>query len=198
MKLDIKKFFDNINHSWLLANSRLPKVVLKSILTANIMEDGMTKVNVAGTPQGGPLSPILANITLNGIEEIGTLKGKTALIRYADDILILARDKCSFEKILPDLNKFLDIRGLSFNHNKTWIGEISDGFEFLGFEFKEFKYSAKYPQSKTRPGKNGNFLVQPSEKSIKKLKQNLRKIYKTHQKDTSFKLIEKLNPILRG
>lgn len=198
MKLDIEKFFDNINHSWLLANSKLPKLVLKSILTANITENGSTKVNVAGTPQGGTISPILANITLNGIEDIGTLKGKTALIRYADDILVLARKKCSLEKVLPELNKFLDIRGLSFNHNKTWIGEISDGFEFLGFEFKEFKYSAKYPQSKTRPGKNGHFLVKPSEKNVKKLKQNLRKIYKTHQKDTSFKLIEKLNPILRG
>lgn len=162
------------------------------------MDNGLIKASVTGTPQGGPLSPVLANITLNGIEEIGTLKGKTALIRYADDILILARHKCSLEEVLPDLIKFLKIRGLSFNHNKTWKGEIQQGFEFLGFEFQEFKYSAKYPQSRKRPGKNGHFLVQPSEKNIKKLKQNLRRIYKTHQNETSYKLIEKLNPILRG
>jgi RNA-directed DNA polymerase len=154
---DISACFDNINHEALLAKLKgephiqLIKDWLKSGAISNIGFVSTEK----GTPQGGVISPLLANIALDGMERLFGIYNKNgnyskpservgknkgiSLYRYADDYIVLAPSKEILEDyVVPKIREFLDIMGLSFNFAKTRIVNISEGFDFLGFHFHRF------------------------------------------------------------
>jgi len=197
---DIKGCFNNISHDWLIENVPMDKSVLKQFLKAGyIFKDKLFPTD-DGTPQGGIISPILANIALDGLQnELSKHfdsnkktqysafvhdKSKVNFVRYADDFIITAISKEIAEKAKIIVDNFLESRGLELSESKTLITHIDDGFDFLGWTFRKFK---------------GKLIVKPSKKSIQNLKDSLHEtILKRGRAWKQEVLIMKLNQQVRG
>lgn len=193
---DITGFFDHINHEWLMRNVHTNKRVLRQWLKAGVVEAGQFQQTEKGTPQGGIISPTLANITLNGlenglwrflIEKLGTKRAKEAkvnLVRYADDFVVTGNSKEFLEAVVrPWIVDFLRERGLTLSEEKTRIVHIDDGFDFLGWNFRKY---------------NGKLLIKPSKKNVKAFYDKVKEIVMKSLSVPAADLIWKLNPVLRG
>lgn len=193
---DIEGFFDNINHDWLLNHVRTDKSVLRKWLKSGVVDKEQLLATTAGTPQGGIVSPALANWTLNGLESelIAHLAGKfgsskvrrlkVGTIRYADDFVITGDSKELLEnEIKPWLVSFLAIRGLRLADSKTKVVHIDEGFDFLGWNFR--KYS-------------GKLLIKTSQKNVKAFYEKVSNVIRSSIGLKHAELIGLLNPILRG
>ena len=192
---DIKGCFDNISHDWLLANVMLDKQVLRKWLRAGFMESGKLNPTDAGTPQGGIISPVLANLALDGLEEVleshfgkkntkASYKTKVNYVRYADDFIITGISKELLEnEVKPIVEAFMADRGLTLSPEKTVITHIDDGFDFLGQNLRKY---------------NGKMLIKPSRKSVSNLLGKIRDMVKSQKTVRADMLISQLNPILRG
>jgi len=186
---DIKGCFDNISHSWLMENTPMDRKILKQFLKAGFVFNERLFPNEEGTPQGGVISPTLANITLNGMERLVREKfgkdSKVNVVRYADDFIITSPSKEDVEKIRDILIPFLAERGLKLSEEKTLITHIDDGFDFLGWNFRKYR--------------NGKLYITPSKDSVKSVKEKIRDIVLIKGKaKTQDDIIKELNPILRG
>lgn len=189
LEADIKACFDEISHDWLLENIPLPKRILQQWLKAGYMESSTLHDTEAGTPQGGIISPILCNMTLDGLESL-VIKGrnkkrrKLNIIRYADDFIITgASPEILLEEIKPDLVKFLEARGLTLSEEKTKLSHLSDGFNFLGFNVR------KYDQK---------LLIQPEDGKTQTLLAKVRDFLNSHRGIPFHVMLIKLNRIIRG
>ncbi|NLI08226.1 MAG: group II intron reverse transcriptase/maturase [Thermotogaceae bacterium] len=154
---DIKGCFDNISHNWLEKNVPMDRSVLSQFLKAGYVFEKNLYHTDRGTPQGGIISPILANITLDGIESILDEQYpdmKVHFIRYADDFMVTAPSKEVAEEICELIRIFLTERGLELSESKTLITHINDGFDFLGWSFRKY---------------DGILLIKPSRESIRKV-----------------------------
>ncbi|WP_430227077.1 group II intron reverse transcriptase/maturase [Paraburkholderia tropica] len=196
LEADIKGCFDWINHDWLLSHVPMDRGILQKWLKAGLIYKGQLQATEAGTPQGGIISPTLANVTLNGLEreliahlgaKFGIMKAKKLkvnVVRYADDFVITGDSKEVLEsEIRPWVEAFLATRGLQLSEEKTRVVHIDDGFDFLGWSFR--KYS-------------GKLLIKPSRKNVNTF---YRKVAETISGNKTVKqedLIRLLNPILRG
>ena len=142
-----------------------------------------------GTPQGGVVSPLLANIALNGIESIHWYKGEInnviteASIRYADDMVIILRPQDNAEAILEKISEFLAKRGMNVSKKKTKITAATDGFDFLGWHFKVQN--------------NGKFRCVPSVDNFKAFRKKVKHIVNNSNYGSKVKA-EKLAPLVRG
>ena len=140
---DIKGAFDNISHEYLLETiGPFPgRELIKQWLKAGYVEEEMFHATEQGTPQGGVISPLLANIALHGMEEAigvkydyrGQLIGKRAVVRYADDFVCFCETKQDAERVQKILVDWLKERGLTLSEEKTRIVHLTEGFDFLGF-----------------------------------------------------------------
>ena len=186
---DIKACFDGISHQWMLTHIPMDKVILQKWLKAGYIERTLFHSTDAGTPQGGIISPILANLVLDGLENQlrlnKALKGnKINFIRYADDFITTGNSKELLEEIVePVIENFLDERSLALSPEKTMITHIEEGFDFLGFNVRKY---------------NGKLLITPSKGNIKKFLAKIREIIKDNKQATAGSLITKLNPIIKG
>jgi RNA-directed DNA polymerase len=183
---DIKGCFDNIAHSWLKNNIPIDRSILSQFLKSGFIFNGTYYHTDKGAPQGSVISPILANMALDGIEKIlleRFPKTKVHLIRYADDLLVTAPSKEIAEDVREILGNFLAIRGLELSPEKTLITHIDDGFDFLGWNFRKYK---------------GTLLIKPSQKSIKSITQKLKTTVSKAKVRTQDELIKTLNPVIRG
>ena len=159
---DIKSCFDQISHEWLLANIPMNKRILRGWLKCGYLEKDAFFATEAGTPQGGIISPLLANMCLDGLEEavkavIPKRGAKVNPVRYADDLIITGANPALLkEKVIPAVTAFLAKRGLSLAEEKTRLCHINDGFDFLGVNIR--KYDQKL-LIKPSPQKVRNFLV---------------------------------------
>lgn len=186
LECDIKGCFDNISHEWLKANIPMDLSILSQFLNAGFIFGGTLYPTDNGTPQGGPISPLLANMTLDGIEVLLAKqfpRMKVHLIRYADDCIITAPTREIAEHIKRIIQDFFIERGLELSENKTLITHIDEGFDFLGWHFKKYK---------------GILLIKPSKKSIHKVIEKIRNIMHKAKAWTQKQLITELNPIIRG
>lgn len=203
MDADIKSFFDRISHDWLIKSIPMDKVVLKKWLKAGVVDQHKLMATEDGTPQGGIISPCLANATLNGLEtelkthlcnKFGKKKGsrlKVNMVRYADDFVVLASSKELLEEtIKPWIESFLAVRGVELSPEKTQIKHIEDGFDFLGWSFRKYK-----PKSYRKDSK---LLIKPAKKNVHTFYRQVRKAIKDSGFMTQEALIGRLNPILRG
>ncbi|AOY80408.1 group II intron reverse transcriptase/maturase [Moorena producens JHB] len=160
---DIKAAFDNISHEFLMEKIKgFPKrEVVRKWLKAGYMEETKFHETKTGTPQGGIISPLLANIALDGIQEWISKPQETIIyktrsrgkirdskkevkkyrfVRYADDFVITSQTKENLEEVIPTLKTWLAKRGLKLNEEKTQIRDIrEEGFSFLGFEIRQHK-----------------------------------------------------------
>ncbi|NMF67458.1 group II intron reverse transcriptase, partial [Brasilonema octagenarum] len=176
IELDIEKCFDRISHTTIMDNLIAPKGLkigifrcLKAGIHPNFPEQG--------TPQGGVVSPLLANIALNGIEEIHPS------VRYADDMVFFLKPKDDATKVLGKINQFLADRGMNISKKKTKITASTDGFDFLGWHFKVQG--------------NGKFRSTPSVENFKAFRKKVKAIVNCSNYGSEVKA-EKLAPLVRG
>jgi RNA-directed DNA polymerase len=195
---DIKGCFDNISHKWLLDHVPMDKKVLRKWLKSGYLEKQVYYDTISGTPQGGIISPVLANLALDGLEtrlrEAFPLRGKGSgqgkaarvhLIRYADDFIITGCSKELLEtKVKPLVESFLVERGMELSPEKTRITYITEGFDFLGQNIR------RYP--------NGKLLIKPSRKSIKSFLAKVKDIVRKCFGEPAHVLIARLNQVIRG
>ena len=160
---DIRGRFDNISHKWMLDHILMDKEVLRKWLKAAFMENRMLFPAEARTPQGGIISPTLANLTLDGLEQLfkqtfrlrkidGKMHNpKVNFVRYADDFIITGSSKQLLEnEVKPLVEPFLLERGLQLSPEKTCIPHIEDGFDFLGRTCRDMAAkSSPHPRRKS-------------------------------------------------
>lgn len=190
-KIDVKAFYRSTLHEKMLAIAPMNKSVLRRSLRAGMIKENELFPTEQGMSYASPLSPILGNLLLNGMQTYiydalypnghRDYKGGS-MTKYADDVIVAARSKEQAEKILEILHDFLAERGLRLNLEKSGVFDMSDGFDFVGRHYRQ---------------KNGTLIVSPSEASIKKCEQDLRELIENH-KGTQRKLIEKINKKLTG
>lgn len=185
---DIQGCFDNISHDWMSANIPLDSVIVRRWLKAGFVEKGRLFPTRAGTPQGGVISPVLANLVLDGLEaglkDLLPRRAKLNVIRYADDFVVTAADKATLTtKVIPWIRQFLKERGLTLSAKKTRVVHVTEGFDFLGWNVRKF---------------GAHLMVSPSKANVKtfywKIASLLRKLRGSSQTD----VIEALTPVIRG
>ena len=219
---DITKCFDQINHEYLIEKCETYPEMRKQILAwlkAGILEGEEFVFPEMGTPQGGIILPLLANIALHGIKEhinsyINSLGGNrranrqtTTFVRYADDFVVMHPEKEILDKLLEEIQIFLKPIGLKLHPIKTRMihtlnstDSVPPGFTFLGFDVVQRKKWVKMRKAFTKRQSDQEFitLIKPSKEGIKKHKIKLREIIRKHRGASQERLIQKLNPVIRG
>lgn len=202
---DIKGCFDHISHDWLLANVPTEKRVLRQWLRAGYMEADAFHSTDEGTPQGGIISPVLANMALDGLERelyqryrrraahcgrtiwanrTGSANRKVMYARYADDFIMTGISKAFLEEeVKPLVREFLGKRGLQLSEEKTVITHIEEGFDFLGMTIRK---------------QDGKVFTKPSRKSVSNILGKAREIIRKNKTASAYALIRMLNPAIAG
>ena len=186
IELDISKCFDRISHTSIMKRLIAPKTIKLGIFRC--LKAGVNpEYPEQGTCQGGVVSPLLANVALNGIERIGQTRknGKyiTKCVRYADDMVYFLKPDDNATQILDDIKEFLAQRGMEISERKTKITAATDGFDFLGWHFLVQK--------------NGKFRSRPSEDNYKAFRKKVKDIINSSNYGATVKA-SKLAPIVRG
>lgn len=190
VQADLSKYFDTLNHELLLNQLREEikdkRVIelIKKYLKSGVMENGVICKTEEGSPQGGPLSPLLANIYLNKFDHEMEGRG-VKLLRYADDIIILAKSQRAAERLLESCRKYLEEKlKLKMNMDKSMATSVfSSKFKFLGFTL----------------GKNGQGIhIRAHNKSLKKAKQKLKEKTKRRQPKTVKEVMKDVETYIRG
>lgn len=195
---DIKGFFDHVDHEKLLVKlAPEDRPFIRRILKAPIIEPDKGRVpSFRGTPQGGIISPILANIALHGMEEelreqalqmgFGYSRRTPGIniVRYADDFVISCKTKEQAESFIPVVAQWLrEAAGVELSLKKTKITHIDEGFDFLGFNVR--KYS-------------GKLLIKPSKDSKLSILQKVKELLNSNKTAKVETIIRTLNPLIRG
>ncbi|MEB3278053.1 MAG: group II intron reverse transcriptase/maturase [Lyngbya sp.] len=181
---DIKGFFDNVAHESILEriDSFPYSELIRGWLKAGFIDKGKLNPIETGTPQGGVVSPLLANIGLHGLEEhIKIINPKLGIIRYADDFIVTAKDKESLEQVLILIKQWLSNRGLEISEEKTRIVNINEGFDFLGFNLRHY---------------NGKLLIKPQKEKVLAFCKKIGKTLAQMKARTQEEVIKTLNPQL--
>jgi RNA-directed DNA polymerase len=193
LEADIKGCFDNISHQWIMQNIPLSKKVLEQWLKAGYIDHRTWFPTEAGTPQGGVISPTIANMALDGLEEVINLHAhhkpnnnpfKINFVRYADDFVVTSSSGEYLEReIKPIISKFLADRGLELSQEKTKITHIQQGFDFLGFNIRKY---------------NDKCLTKPKKDSVKSIYSSIGECVNNHKTVTQQQLIRMLTPKIKG
>jgi RNA-directed DNA polymerase len=180
---DIQGAFDNISHDYIMkAIGTTPgRELIRQWLKAGYVEAEMLHATEMGTPQGGVISPLLANIALDGMQQF--LGSKFGFIRYADDFIVCARTREEAELAKSKLQNWLAERGLVLHPEKTKIVHINDGFNFLGFTIRQYK---------------GTCLFTPQKEKVLQFLRSIRVWLKHNAAAAQDVVIYHLNPILKG
>jgi len=198
LEADIQGCYDHISHAWMMQNIPTDGLVLGKWLRAGYVEKGKLFPTSEGTPQGGIISPTLANMTLDGVQVTlekrfplkwdGKAKKhfnpKVNFVRYADDFIVTGSSRELLEsEVRPVIEAFLNERGLRLSPDKTKVTHIDEGFDFLGQNIRRY---------------NGLVLVKPSKKNTLAFLAKLRERVRTCGGATQESLIRVLNPLIRG
>jgi RNA-directed DNA polymerase len=188
LEADIQSCFDHISHEWLQTHVVTDRRVLQQWLKAGYLEKQQFFFTEEGTPQGGIISPTLANIVLDGLERTvkaaSIKKEKVNITRYADDFIVTGASPEVLERLKGVIELFLAERGLKLSAKKTKITSVYQGFDFLGFNVKKHK--------------NFALLIKPAKASIKKIRAIVREVTRRNVGIPTVGLIRQLNPKLQG
>jgi RNA-directed DNA polymerase len=199
---DIAKCCDCINHDALLRKLDAPPAInrqLKAWLQAGVWDRGDWNPTEAGTPQGGPVSPLLANVALHGLEERiqRAIPGRNApaVIRYADDLVVIHQDRAVIEQSQALIAEQLRGMGLELKPSKTRITHTlhveagGAGFDFLGFNIRQYPTKAK---------RGYKTIITPSRQAVAQHKRQIAEVVRRHRIDRQERLIAAPNPVIRG
>ena len=205
LEADIEKCFDQINHNALLAKlSSIPTInrLIRGWLKAGIFENGEISPSKAGTPQGGIVSPLLANVALHGLETTITTafskQHRLAVIRFADDFVILCEDLTTLQAAHYLTENWLAEIGLTLKPSKTYIThtlhehEGHTGFDFLGFTVRQFEMGRHHSK------RGYKVIIKPSIKAQKRHLEQMEELIHTQRGSNQTALIAALNPRIRG
>lgn len=192
---DIKSCYDRISHDWLLANVPMDKRILRQWLKAGFIEKAVFNATEEGVVQGGPISPVLANLTLDGLEQrlreqypkasAQRHRAKVNYVRWADHFIITGRSKELLEQeVKPLVEAFLAERALELSPEKTQITHIETGFDFLGQNVRKYR--------------DGKIIITPSAANVKTFLAKVRHVIKGNAQAKAGNLIVQLNPLIRG
>jgi RNA-directed DNA polymerase len=192
---DIKACFDRISHHWLLDHIPMDKELLRKWLEAGFLEKHVLFATTDGTPQGGIISPVLANRALDGLQQLleqrfGNTRhrrkeAKVHLVRYADDFIITGTSRVLLQReVQPLVEHFLRERGLELSHEKTRITHIRNGFDFLGQTVRRFGC--------------GKILIKPSKRSVKTFLAKIQETIDNSGDMAAGDLIQRLNQQIKG
>jgi RNA-directed DNA polymerase len=192
---DIKACFDKISHEWLLKHVPMDRQVLGQWLRAGFLEKHAWFATTEGTPQGGTISPALANWTLDGLQRLlaerfattpkGQEKSKVHLVRYADDFLITGTSReLLHDQVQPLVTHFLNERGLEPSHEKTRITHVEQGFDFLGQNVRRYRC--------------GKVLTKPSTRNVKTFLTQIQETIDNSGSLTAGEMIQRLNQQIKG
>lgn len=183
---DIKDFFGTLNHHVLM--TKLKKLVPERVcylvldfLNAGVMKEGNLRTATAGTPQGGVISPILANLYLNDFDH-SIEKTDWKLVRYADDFVILCRSVNAAVQAMKTVRRLLNPLKLELAEEKSRVTDWYHGFEFLGYRFQKYRGATKWPRRK----------------AIEAFKEKVRRATRRLQPKNILMVIKALNPAVRG
>ena len=200
---DFKGCFDNLGHEHILEKTKdFPENrLIEKWLKAGYVDNDAFHETERGTPQGGVISPLLANIALHGMEkELGVKywhskaagyylsRGSVGIVRYADDFVILCYTKEQAESMYGKLTEYLSKRQISLSTEKTKVTHIEDGFDFLGFNLRQYR----------KTGNKTPLLVKPSKSSIKKATATIKEVFAGKRGRPVVELLTELNPVIRG
>jgi RNA-directed DNA polymerase len=204
---DIKGAFDNIDHGKLLGliGNFPARGIVREWLKAGYMEDDVYHDTESGAPQGGVISPLLANIAFHGMEQALGVRywvrrnrtyaselspQSVGLVRYADDFVVFCRSQEEAEQAQRTLESWFQDRGLTFSSEKTRIANLDEGFDFLGFNVRQYKVSNS---------KSGyRLLIRPSKDSVQAIKRKLKQAFRERRGFRVDAVIGTVNPIIRG
>ncbi len=199
---DIESFFDNVDHNYIL--EKLDNFPMKHLI-AKWLKSGYMELNKfyptqLGTPQGGIISPLLANIALTDLAKIlrtepdstGRVRGSRVYVRYADNFVVICSSLKEAQQTHIEISTWLKSKGLNIATNKTRIVNISEGFDFLGINIKQHETKAK---SKV---KGKVLLMRPSRDSISSIKSKLKNEWKHLRGKSLTTVLNKINPIIIG
>jgi RNA-directed DNA polymerase len=204
---DIKGAFDNIDHGKLLEliGNFPARGIIRKWLKAGYLEGDVYHDTDSGTPQGGVISPLLANIAFHGMEQALGIrywvrKNRTyatelspqsvGLVRYADDFVVFCRNQEEAVQAQRKLEVWFQDRGLAFSSEKTRITNLDEGFDFLGFSVRQYKVS---------DSKSGyRLLIRPSQDSVLAIKRKLKQAFRERRGFRVDAVIGTVNPIIRG
>ena len=173
----------------------MDRQILRKWLKAGFMDKGILYATGSGTPQGSPISPVLSNMCLDGLEQKLTEQSgqkntaparrhKVNYVRFADDFICTGSSRELLEeKVKPLITQFMAERGLTLSEEKNIITHIDNGFDFLGRNIRKY---------------NGKLLIKPSKKNLKNHLDKVRTIIEKNQMVTAAQLIIMLNPVIRG
>lgn len=194
--LDLKSYFDTIDQEILMQLVRRrvsdPRVLrlIKLWLRAGVMDDGAWEDSDLGTPQGGVISPLLANIYLHPLDLWWETKMQgTTLVRYADDMVVLC-PKGSAERYMVELRKFLGRLRLLVNEEKTKLVSAWTGFDFLGVTFRKQRIPSRPHVAMC--------YVWPSRRSMQRIRDKVRTVVGDGLQSTLSEKIVRLNRVIRG
>jgi RNA-directed DNA polymerase len=198
---DIEGAFDNIDHEHLLKTiGPVPgRALVYQWLKAGYVDRGVFHPTNAGTPQGGVISPLLANIALHGLEDAmgvthnnrGEICSKRAVVKYADDLVVFCESREDALVALDDLSVWLAERGLKLSREKTRVVHLTEGFDFLGFNVRHFP-------APTTSRTGYKLLIKPSKASVQRIRTELRQEWQRLRGHPIVDVIKALNPIIRG
>ncbi|MCP4007406.1 MAG: group II intron reverse transcriptase/maturase [bacterium] len=185
---DIESCFDRISHAWLLEHVLIDRSILQTWLKSGYFEGARFFATEQGTPQGGIISPVLANLALDGLEEVvkgaAPYRSKVNTVRFADDFIITGQSRELLEEnVLPAVSAFLASRGLRLSASKTQITQIHMGFDFLGANVRKYK---------------GKLLIKPSKRNVVGFVRSIREFVRRARSITTLEFIRALNRKLRG
>lgn len=213
---DIKGCFDNINHNHItqtLKDWGVPNwgtVIIGNMLKADIFYNGEVYDNETGTPQGGVISPLLANVALTALDNFcyekygrknirnGQIEKITPIVRYADDFVIVCKSEPEAIKIKSEIANFLHERiGLTLSEEKTKITHITKGFDFLGFNFRKYLKQGKIKTTNNK-WENYKLLIKPQREKVLNLLRDCKRVLLHSKSATQRQIIFLLNPKLIG
>ena len=199
VQIDISQFFDAIPHEIILQklqNHIQDKDIIKLIedfLNAGVLEEGQKRQSTTGTPQGGVISPLLANLVLDAVDKHVVSHGNETMVRYADDFVIMAKTRRRAVHVYKEIVQLLEKLGLKVNQEKSRIAHVAESFTFLGYEFGGGGYSK---------GDGGTTITElwkrPAKKAIKALKEKIKYLTRRQQPRNIAMLTKRLNPVIRG
>jgi group II intron reverse transcriptase/maturase len=202
VETDIADCFEAIPHDRLMAaieeriSDRKLLKLLRALLRAGVMEQGAVRREVTGTPQGGVISPLLANVYLHRLDRQWQARGTGVLVRYADDLVVLCRTKREAETALAALRSFLAELGLEPKRAKTRIVHLregGEGFDFLGFQHRLVR--SRNPRSR-----HVTFLARwPSREATQRARDRIRELtLRKRLRDPVEEVVQDINNYLRG